>query len=56
MDSQDIIVLATYLAMELAKDKTIEEIKDLRDLTNQISCSLNTLICMEIDKKDKKRH
>ena len=55
MDSQDIIVLVTYIAMELAKDKTIEEIKDLRDLINQISCSLNTLICMEIDKKDKKR-
>ena len=54
MDSQEIIVLATYLAMELAKDKTIEEIKDLRDLVNQISCSLNTLICLEIDKKDKK--
>ncbi len=44
MEKEDLIVLATFIAMELARGKTIEEIKELRDLVNQVGCSLTTLL------------
>lgn len=41
---EDLVLLATTIAMELAKGLSIEELEDLRNLVNQVSCSLTTLI------------
>ena len=38
------VLLATSIAMELAKDLNEDEIEDLRNLVNQISCSLSSLL------------
>ena len=37
-------MLATSIAMELARGRDEREIEELRNLVNQISCSLTTLI------------
>lgn len=44
------IVLATYIAMELSKDKSFDEVRELRDLVNQVGCSLTTLLSCKIKK------
>lgn len=41
---EELVLLATTIAMELAKGKSQEEIEDLRNLVNQISCSLTSLL------------
>jgi len=41
---EDMVLFATSIAMELAKGLNEHEIEDLRNLVNQISCSLSTLI------------
>lgn len=43
-NDEELVLLATSIAMELAKGKTEEEIEDLRNLVNQISCSLSSLL------------
>ncbi len=44
MEKEDLITFATFIAMELAKGRSVEEIRELRDLVNQVACSLNTLL------------
>jgi len=47
-----LVLFATVLAMELAKGLSDEEIEELRNLVNQVSCSLSTLInCHHFKKK-----
>lgn len=41
---EELILLATSIAMELARGLELEELEDLRNLVNQVSCSLTTLI------------
>lgn len=43
-DDEDRVLFATAIAMELARGKSMEEIDELRNLINQISCSLTTLL------------
>ena len=43
-EKEGMILLATYLAMELACGRDDDEIRFLRDLINQISCSLSNLL------------
>lgn len=48
---EELVLLATSIAMELAKDMSEDEIVDLRNLINQISCSLTTLIGCRVGSK-----
>lgn len=41
---EELILLATSIAMELAKGLDTEELEQLRIVINQISCSLSSLI------------
>lgn len=41
---EELILLATSIAMELARGLELDELEDLRNLVNQVSCSLTTLI------------
>lgn len=41
---EKLVLLATSIAMELARGLELEELEDLRNLVNQVSCSLTTLI------------
>ncbi len=41
---EELVLFATSIAMQLATGLTVEEIDELRNLVNQISCSLSTLI------------
>lgn len=41
---EDLVLFATSIAMELARGLEMQEIEELRNLINQISCSLTTLI------------
>ena len=41
---EELILLATSIAMELARGLELGELEDLRNLVNQVSCSLTTLI------------
>ncbi len=50
-EKESMILLATYLAMEIACGKDDEEIRYIRDLINQISCSLSNLLNCRIYKK-----
>lgn len=50
MKKEDLILLATFIAMELSKDKSFEEIREMRDLVNQVGCSLTTLLSCKIKK------
>lgn len=50
-EKENMILLATYIAMELACGRDDEEIRYLRDLINQISCSLTNLLNCRIYKK-----
>lgn len=38
------VLLATAIAMELARGCNQEEIEELRNLVNQVSCSLSSLL------------
>ncbi len=54
---EKMVLFATSIAMELAKNLDLDELEDLRALINQISCSLTTLInarCNSKKKHDKK--
>lgn len=51
MEKEDLITLATFIAMELSRGKTVEEIREMRDLVNQVACSLNTLLSCRPYKK-----
>lgn len=48
---EELVLLATSIAMELAKGLSLEELEDLRCLINQISCSISTLIGKKCNKK-----
>lgn len=50
-NDEEMVLFATAIAMELARGKSIQEIGEIRNLVNQISCSLNTLIFNKNDKK-----
>lgn len=41
---EELVLMATTIAMQLAKGLDVEELEDLRNLVNQVSCSLTTLI------------
>lgn len=41
---EELVLLATSIAMELANGLELEQIEELRNLVNQISCSLTSLI------------
>ena len=41
---EELVLFATSVAMQLACGLSVEEIEQLRNLVNQISCSLSTLI------------
>ena len=45
------VMLATAIAMELAKGCNEKEIEELRNLVNQISCSLGSLLHCRCNKK-----
>jgi len=53
---EEMILLATSIAMELARGLDVEELEDLRNFVNQISCSISNLItrryCVLKKKKD----
>ena len=53
---EEMIMLATSIAMELARGLDVEELEDLRNFVNQISCSVSNLItrryCVLKKKKD----
>ena len=52
---EELVLFATSIAMELAKDLDVSEIEELRNLVNQISCSLSSLInCRFAHKKREK--
>ena len=44
MKEDDQVLLATSIAMELAKDLDVNGLCDLIGFVNQISCSLSTLL------------
>ena len=44
MTNEEEVLFATSIAVELAKGLSVEEIEDLRNLINQISCSLSTIL------------
>ena len=41
---EELILLASTIAVELSKGKDIRELKRIRSLINQISCTLTTII------------
>ncbi len=53
---EEMIMLATSIAMELARGLDVDELEDLRNFVNQISCSVSNLItrryCVIKRKKD----
>ena len=55
-DDEKMILLATSIAMELAKGLDVDELEDLRNFVNQIACSVSNLItrryCVLKKKKD----
>ncbi|MBQ8844757.1 MAG: hypothetical protein IJ008_01925 [Clostridia bacterium] len=48
---EDIILIASALATQLSKGKTIREIIKIRSIVNQISCTLSTIITEKIENK-----
>ena len=42
--NEELVLFATSIAMELAKGLDMQQLEELRNLINQISCSLSTLI------------
>lgn len=53
---EQLVLFATSIAMQLAKDLDLDELEDLRCLVNQISCSLSTLISKKYCSLKKKTH
>lgn len=56
-DEEKMILFATSIAMQLAKGLDEQELESLRNLINQISCSLTNLVVQRhcfIDKKTTK--
>ena len=51
---EELVLLATSIAMELAKGLDTKEIEQLRNLVNQVSCSLSALINCRFRHFDKK--
>ena len=51
---EEMVLLATSIAMELAKGLDMKELEELRNLVNQISCSISTLINCRFRHYDKK--
>ena len=53
---EELILLATSIAMELSRGLDIEELEDLRNFFNQISCSISNLITRRycVSKRKKK--
>lgn len=55
-DDEELILLATSLAMELSKGLDIDQLEDLRNFVNQVGCSISNLItrkyCALKKKKD----
>ena len=51
---EELILLATSIAMQLAEGLTLDELEDLRFLLNQISCSVSSLIGLKINCLKKK--
>ena len=43
-NEEELVLLATSIAMELARGLSLPELEDLRNLVNQVSYSLTTLI------------
>lgn len=50
---EEMVLFATSIAMELARGLSTEEIENLRNLINQISLSLGTLLGCRICHKQK---
>ena len=51
---EEMVLFATSIAMELAKGLDMKELEELRNLVNQISCSISTLINCRFRHYDKK--
>ena len=51
---EEMVLLATSIAMELAKGLDVKELEQLRNLVNQISCSISTLINCHFNHFDKR--
>lgn len=55
----EVAYLATSIAVELAKDQSVDDINLMRNIASQIACSFSTIlsqrICIEkfLDKKNK---
>ena len=52
---EELVLLATAIAMELAKGLDMEQIEQLRNLVNQISCSLSSLINCRFQHRKKEK-
>lgn len=50
----ELILLATSIAMQLTKGLSLEELEDLRCLVNQISCSISSLIGIKFSRQKRK--
>ena len=55
-NDEENVLLATAIAMELAKGLNEHEIEDLRNLVNQISCSLSSLLHCRCSWQRKQEH
>ncbi len=55
-NDEELILLATSIAMELSRGLDVEELEDLRNFFNQISCSISNLITRRdcVSKRKKK--
>ncbi|MBP3431924.1 MAG: hypothetical protein J6K39_03635 [Clostridia bacterium] len=51
---EELVLLATSIAMELANGLCMEELEDLRCLINQVLCSISTLISVKCNENKRK--
>lgn len=43
--NENIVLLGTLIALEISKNKSPQEIHEIRSLISQILCTLSTLCC-----------
>lgn len=49
MPPEKLALFATQIAIEISKNKSLEELYLVRTLINQVSCDLSTIITQKID-------
>ncbi len=52
---EKLALIATQIAIEISKGKSIEQLNTIKNVINQISSVLSTIICERINEKFDKR-